>query len=566
MGIFNDRGENNTVEQGIKGEKGDPGIGFLLDSNNNYNIQNIKLTNVKEPTDDKDAVNKKFLDKIPGVSLTRSIRLANGLFLEGMRIDGLPNPPPSLTSATSKEYVRSCVDGKDTAIREYVNQGDMYRAISTKNEFNFVPSDFRDDSNFSVFNYDQYRDFASKYHNAKAHVLCSLSKTPANLSITLRSLKRGIYGFRIEGIVDPKDDTSNFDLTIRTPNTDLIISKTRYKDKIDFNTIIIDIEFELKVDIKQLLIILTLTHVLNKEIALFIYGRRGAGHVDPMIIDNVDYSKVVEQQFLPLLQSNLFNIIPDVLYEQFVNKFCTTLYKIDRASSSEVIYETKGNSKHISKLCDQTRFQITAVQSTSNLKPILEHTGPIIDYRYSIKFTEGDRLTANINLNAPIVNVFVVYSLNTFKSSISIYGQNALFGNDDGRNNGRYITFNSSKSLIVAGSNSGRDIVNSYPNNANAGELNKYKVLSVHFNQPSEINKSYIYCNGKKLLDFTSNSTKGTSTTTIGDLSDIKRAPLRGNIAFFSVYKNILSKQTIKLHHKILCERYNVTHDSITLD
>ena len=149
MGIFNDRGENNTVEQGIKGEKGDPGIGFLLDSNNNYNIQNIKLTNVKEPTDDKDAVNKKFLDKIPGVSLTRSIRLANGLFLEGMRIDGLPNPPPSLTSATSKEYVRSCVDGKDTAIREYVNQGDMYRAISTKNEFNFVPSDFRYNSNFS---------------------------------------------------------------------------------------------------------------------------------------------------------------------------------------------------------------------------------------------------------------------------------------------------------------------------------------------------------------------------------------------------------------------------------
>ena len=175
-------------------------------------------------------------------------------------------------------------------------------------------------------------------------------------------------------------------------------------------------------------------------------------------------------------------------------------------------------------------------------------------------------MISNINLNTSIVNVFVVFSLNTYSSSISKYGQNALFGNDDGKNNGKYITFSTRGSLIVAGSNSSRDIVNSYPNKANAGELYKYKVLSVHWNPPSEINKSYIYCNGKKILNFTSNNTTGTSTTTIGNLSNGKDAPLKGNIAFFSVYKNNMDDKTIKLHHKVLCERYKIIHDPITIN
>ena len=147
------------------------------------------------------------------------------------------------------------------------------------------------------------------------------------------------------------------------------------------------------------------------------------------------------------------------------------------------------------------------------------------------------------------------------------YGDNSVFGNDDGKNNGKYITFNSRKSLIVAGSNSGRDIVTSYPSNADAGELFKYKVLSVHWNPPSLINESYIFCNGKKILNFTSNNTTGASTTTIGNLSNTKKsAPLKGDISFFSVYKNILSEQTIKLHHKVLCERYKIIHDNFSLN
>ena len=165
----------------------------------------------------------------------------------------------------------------------------------------------------------------------------------------------------------------------------------------------------MKVDIKQLLIILTLTHVLNKEIALFIYGRRGAGHVDPMIIDNVEYSKVVEQQFLPLLQSNLFNIIPDVLYEQFGNKFCTTLYKIDRARKYEyeVGYTVENRIVSVNTLFDQTINEIDAYQLIPKVQPILDNRGQNIDNRYTLIFDGSKRIRSNININVPIVTVFI---------------------------------------------------------------------------------------------------------------------------------------------------------------
>ena len=567
---------------GPQGPKGDNGTGFTLDSNGNYNMDNKKLTNVKEPTADNDAVNKKFLDKIPGVSLTRSVKAAGGLFMEGERVDGLPDPPPSYNSAASKSYVdkkhtdttsfirnklvdvKKYVDGKDTAMKTYVNQGDMYKHISTINEFKFENADFSNPVNVGVFIFGEYRDFTKRYHNANSHVVVTLTGRPASFMVKLKNLKAGSYGFRVDGIINPVDSNEHFDLDINTVNTTFITSKTRYKDKINPHAIIIDVEIALKADVNEMYFRITLSHLANKEIALFLFGRRGAGHVDPMIIDNIDYSKVIEQKFLPLFQTNLFNILPDVIYEKFVEKNCITLYKIDRANIFEVSYTTTGPFKHISILHDQSRYRNDATQSTNNLKPILEDRDTDIDDRHPIHFIQNERLTCNTNLNTSIVNVFVVFKLNSYSTHISKYGDNALFGNDDGKNNGKFITFTSAKALIVSGV-VGHNIVSSYPSRADAGELYHYKVLSVHWNPHTQINKSYIYCNGKKILNFTSKNTTGTTTMTIGDLANAKSAPLKGNIAFFSVYKKTLSEQMIRLHHKVLCERYKITHDPINL-
>jgi hypothetical protein len=45
----------------VKSEKGDPGIGFKLTHDNNYDMDNKRLVNIGEPKEHKDAVNKEYL-------------------------------------------------------------------------------------------------------------------------------------------------------------------------------------------------------------------------------------------------------------------------------------------------------------------------------------------------------------------------------------------------------------------------------------------------------------------------------------------------------------------------
>lgn len=46
-----------------KGDKADPGVGFKLTDDSDYDIQNKRLVNVKQGTDDDDVVVKTQLDK-----------------------------------------------------------------------------------------------------------------------------------------------------------------------------------------------------------------------------------------------------------------------------------------------------------------------------------------------------------------------------------------------------------------------------------------------------------------------------------------------------------------------
>ena len=47
---------------GIMGARGLPGVGFKLDSNNNFDLENRKLTNLKSGTDPNDVISKTQLD------------------------------------------------------------------------------------------------------------------------------------------------------------------------------------------------------------------------------------------------------------------------------------------------------------------------------------------------------------------------------------------------------------------------------------------------------------------------------------------------------------------------
>ena len=73
MGIFNEHSSSSssTISSGIQGPpgpQGPPGIGFNLDANNNFNLENKKLINVKPGTNNNDVVTKSQIQYLDGVN------------------------------------------------------------------------------------------------------------------------------------------------------------------------------------------------------------------------------------------------------------------------------------------------------------------------------------------------------------------------------------------------------------------------------------------------------------------------------------------------------------------
>ena len=103
--------------------------------------------------------------------------------------------------------------------------------------------------------------------------------------------------------------------------------------------------------------------------------------------------------------------------------------------------------------------------------------------------------------------------------------------------NGDLIVSGTTNDHIVIGQNStnGRSPIAPYKTKANAGELNKWVCLSVHWILPSET--SYMYFNGKKLAIFTSRTSLGSVQLTFDDINTSGIASLYGHISYFLLYK-----------------------------
>ena len=86
----------NHVDSQGQGQRGLPGIGFKLDSNNDYDMQNKKLVNVKQGTNNNDVVTKSYLDSeianIPSVD-TSQFMLKAGDTMTGSLIVPKDNYP-----------------------------------------------------------------------------------------------------------------------------------------------------------------------------------------------------------------------------------------------------------------------------------------------------------------------------------------------------------------------------------------------------------------------------------------------------------------------------------------
>ena len=264
--------------------------------------------------------------------------------------------------------------------------------------------------------------------------------------------------------------------------------------------------------------------------------------------------------------------LSETLFWEYYQR-ATAFYKIDTANSHEVTFDSV---RSVSKLFDQSLSQDHAEQTTYNLQPSLCSKGNRINKRYYLEFNGSQRMISSIDLNVAngeedIVNIFILYYIDSFSGTY--WCRCGLFGHDNGQFD-KFIAFSDQGDLIVSGTvndhivigkntTNGKSPTADYQTKANAGSLNQWICLSVHWNISSET--SYVYCNGKNISDFTSRTSAGSTQMTFGDLNPNGIAPFYGKIVCFLLYKNKrMSHRDILLHHKVLCNWYGVDHDEIT--
>ena len=256
--------------------------------------------NRKKCVDEKDAANKKYVDdQFTPVMMTRNV-FSKGISMQDGRIEGLPDPASELDAARKKyvddrdkvmkDEMKNISRTEDQELTQKIEESNKFKSIRTKNMLTLKAGDFSTGAaQFNVFIFGEYRDFTQKNHNSKAHIVCFLRNNIGLISVDIGALKPGKYGLRVEGITDPKDDGRRFDIDTRTFTTPKMITRSRYKEKIDPHPVAMDMEIEVTNEVRNYIFGIDIDHVPNNDIALFIFGRRGEGHVDPQIIDNINY-------------------------------------------------------------------------------------------------------------------------------------------------------------------------------------------------------------------------------------------------------------------------------------
>ena len=277
------------------------------------------------------------------------------------------------------------------------------------------------------------------------------------------------------------------------------------------------------------------------------------------------------------LTNHIQNTFSDLYIDEYFKNYANCMYKIDKGT--ELIFDS--STRKISKLKDNTLYELDANQSSVSNQPKLCTFANKINNRYHIEFNSvnSERMISQIDLNPgtnqqDIVNIFIVYKLKS-RSSINYWVNNGLFGHDNGGFD-KFVCFgengtNGEESLMIAGINgldaitigpygiSGYNPIAGYKTNANAGELNKWICLSIHWDVPGSTNKSSVWCNNQQLALFTAGTSTGSTQMTFGDIDPSGIAPLDGSIAFFGLYKGfVLSDEIIELHHKVLTNRYSI--------
>ena len=194
--------------------------------------------------------------------------------------------------------------------------------------------------------------------------------------------------------------------------------------------------------------------------------------------------------------------------------------------------------------------------------------------RYTLSLNGSQYLTCPMNWNTGGGSIDNLQVYIVFKYT-KIYAKNVrecIFGNDNGGWD-RVVGLYNNK-LIVGGTTGthGYTLFSNFPIDADPRELNKFCILSVHWNNKGEncgADRSCIWCNGKHVGDhFTAADVTGDSSFSLGSSSTTVKInnPMTGEIGRFLVCGNRArptSETEIKRVHKYLMDEWKINEKPV---
>ena len=201
-GILNHDDESGSVN--IKGARGAPGIGFKLDLNNDYDMQNKKLVNVKQGTNNNDVITKSQLD------IKTSL-------LDGSRPSYVVNDKAAIYSSTGALHAQSLYlkDTPDNAgnsdeiriMTEHQSRSNVHLNIPDIQNFDGYGG--RPKSEFMITSVDQTVTGKKVFENIEVHDPTSNNQATNKHYVDHNFLNR-ITGGQIGGDLDMRGNTIKY--------------------------------------------------------------------------------------------------------------------------------------------------------------------------------------------------------------------------------------------------------------------------------------------------------------------------------------------------------------------
>ena len=605
-----------NADHGVNKKYVDNQLVKKLDKNTTIDMKDNAITNVKFPVNQKDVATVEYITNSQKnyLKLDGTISMSGDLNLNNNKIVNLQTDSKNSKSAVNVELMENEITDLRNLVTQKIHESQIINSGQKKDAFRYLMENDDESSSESNIQVLGIVNFSNSPHqiNKKAYQLkllfqkSSPNQYQSRLGFNLYKLPVGYYTFVVEWFPPEMSE-----LSVAVQGTTISISNYATKTFGNYTKTVVNfhrwgssppqfiyLDLQGTVTFPSLL---TIGH-------LIVYGvKETISNVDPSVYDTafaIENGKMVMETKLDMKNHKIINLddplnegdacnkrslnIVETKFNNLSSNLSETLfwesyqladclYKIERGIPTEVTFDN--STREVSHLFDQSLKENDSTQTTKANRPILCTKAEKINYRYYLKFNGNKRMLSNINLNpasgqADIVNVFIVYRLN---SNLGSHFRNGLFGHGNGGWD-KFVTFSPNGELVVSGTTNdhivigqkafnGKNAIAPYQSKANASELNKWICLSIHWDVPGGNNASEVWCNGKKLANFTAKTSPGSNTMTFGDLSPSGIAGLKGDIAFYCLYKGKnLTESNIKLHHRVLCEWYAVDHDPISLN